>query len=84
MALIVIDESIVGVQQTPGNGFAIQLKEMEGFPPGLTLLIPFQGEIAEEVYNRIAECMGKNPSSVLTATPSDMQKEAKARGFTSE
>lgn len=83
MALIVLDDSVVGVQRTPGGGgFAIQLKEITGFDPGLTLLIPFEGDIAEEMYQEISGCLGKNPSSVLaTATPAQARQEASQHGL---
>lgn len=82
MAMIVLDDSIVGVSPTPGGGFAIQLKECKGVPEGLDILIPFEGENAEQVYERIAEVMGKNPaSSLVTATPGEVREEAAKHGL---
>lgn len=82
MALIVLDDSVVGVQKTPSGGFAIQLKEITGFDAGLTLFIPFEGEIAEQMYEQISDCLGKNPSSVLTtATPAQARQEASQHGL---
>lgn len=83
MALVVIDDSKVGIQSTPGGGFAIQLSEIPGLPEGLTLLVPFEGDIAETVYENIGERLGKNPSAVLSATPADAREEAARHGFDS-
>lgn len=82
MALIVLDDSVVAVQKTPGGGFAIQLKEITGLPPGMTLLIPFEGDIAEEMFDQISDALGRTPSSTLIpATPAQARQEASQHGL---
>lgn len=82
MALLVLDSSTVGVSPTPTGGFAIQLREIEGLPDGLTLLVPFEGDGAEEVFERISDCMGKTSTGTLaTATPAQARQEAAEHGL---
>lgn len=81
MALFVVDDSKVGIQKTPSGGFAIQLSEIPGLPEGLTLLIPFEGEIANTVYDSIGEKLGRNPSSILAASPAEAEEEAARHGL---
>lgn len=82
MALIVIDDSSVGLAPSP-DGFAIKLTEISGFPEGLQILVPFEGEQADEVFSHIRQIMDhKQQTSVpIGATPADMQQEVQRYGL---
>lgn len=75
MALIVIDDSKVGIGIAPDNGFVLKLIEIEGFPEGLQILIPFEGERAQQVVENINRVMGIGTPKVKIASPSDLMKE---------
>lgn len=75
MALIVLDSSSVGISKAPNDGFSIVLSEIEGFPEGLRLMIPFEGDHAAEVYDAISSTMSKE-TNVVVATPAEMAREA--------
>lgn len=75
MALVVIDDSNVGIGIAPDNGFVIKLTEIEGFPEGLQILIPFEGERAQVICENINHVMGKGGPKVEIASPSDLARE---------
>jgi hypothetical protein len=83
MALLVLDESAVGVSKAPNNGFVIQLTGIKGLD-GINILIPFETEQASQIYEAIGEALGMTgPSTrphVVPATPQDVQREARRYG----
>lgn len=83
MALVVLDESDVGISKAPNNGFVIQLKEIVGLPEGMKILIPFEGESAGEVFEAIGEALGRSAGGpkIEVATPHEMEQEANHHGF---
>ena len=80
MALLVLDSSSIGVSKGPNKGFVIQLSEIDGFPPGMKIMIPFEAEHADEVYEAIADALDKTVQ-VQTATPGDLERTVKQSGL---
>jgi hypothetical protein len=78
MALLIIDSSDVGVGANPEGGFVMKFSNIEGFPPGLILMVPFS-ETADWVYEQIG--LQLNKPKIETATPADVQEEVRQRGL---
>jgi hypothetical protein len=82
MALIIIDDSSIGLAPSP-DGFVIKLTEISGFPEGLQILVPFEGEQADKVFSHITQIMetrDQTEKKPIIATPQQAAEEARRHG----
>jgi hypothetical protein len=82
MALLVIDDSSVSIGKAPNNGFVMNLTDIRGLPEGLTIMVPFEGAHAQEVYEGVGVALGL-VKKVEVANPADMANEVNQSGLNS-
>lgn len=82
MALIILDDASISVGKGPNQGFVLNLQEIKGFPDGLTLMIPFEGQHAMEVYEGIGEALNLN-TKIEVADTGTMNREVRRHGVDS-
>lgn len=80
MALIVIDDASVSVGKAPNQGFVLNLQDIKGLPEGLTIMVPFEGQHAMEVYQGVGDALGLG-TKIEVADTAAMNREAGRHGL---
>lgn len=79
MALIVLDPCTLGFVPQ-GKGAVIQISDIEGFPEGLTFMLPLDEKTLGGLHDKIGEAIGRK-ASVAVATPMAAAEEVRRHGL---
>lgn len=81
MAMIVLDPCTIGF--TPNDeGATLKIHQVEGFPEGLSFILPLGDTTCEQLHDSLGEKLGKSGGpSIVTATPDQVHQEAKRHGL---